>query len=274
MSFNDILSGRSQEVPVSQLAALNDALRKAADAGYQTPAGTSGGDAGSYSPLVPQSIDNVLSSATYTMDALSIWKDIPKKSVINTVHEYGVINEHGADLDPFFAEGGVPGTNRASYERKSVRIKYLAERREVTDVAGMVGLIGADPNAIAAETMRGTMNLLQKVEKQLWHGDSSVNSLAFDGLFKQMEDNAPRNVTDNAGSAVTAQDLSEALAEVMSEPNYGTPDTIYVEPRVFAELQRQSFAHGRHDQTMIALVQNLFEPRGYCQASLGIKGMF
>ena len=43
-------------VNVEDLANLNNALRKSANAGYQTPAGTSGGDAGSLSPLVPQSI--------------------------------------------------------------------------------------------------------------------------------------------------------------------------------------------------------------------------
>ena len=37
-------------VNVEDLANLNNALRKSANAGYQTPAGTSGGDAGSLSP--------------------------------------------------------------------------------------------------------------------------------------------------------------------------------------------------------------------------------
>ena len=57
----------NQMVNVADLAQLNDALRKSANMGYQTPAGTAGGDNGSLSPLVPQSIENTLASATYTM---------------------------------------------------------------------------------------------------------------------------------------------------------------------------------------------------------------
>src|SRR5210317_1262366 len=91
----------NQLVNIADLADLNSALRKSADIGYQSPAGTSGGDAGNLSPLVPQSIENTLSSATYTMKELSLWPSIPKLQVTNTLHEYAVINDHGLDLEPF-----------------------------------------------------------------------------------------------------------------------------------------------------------------------------
>ena len=117
-------------VNVSDLMELNNALRKSSSqAGYQSPAGTSGGDAGSLSPLIPQSIENTLASATYTMKELALWPAIPKVSVTNTLHEYSVINDHGLDLEPFISEGGAGTTNREQYERKNVRVKYLAERR-------------------------------------------------------------------------------------------------------------------------------------------------
>lgn len=241
----------NQEIPVENLVQLNKALRKASTAGYQTAAGTSGGDAGTMSPLVPQSIESVLSSATFTMEHLSLWKRIPKRDVTQTLHEYAVLQEHGADLDPFFAEGSVPGTNRSEYERKSVRIKYLAERREVTDVASMVGLIGVNKGALAEATQKGTERLLQRTERAIFHADSDINPLAFDGIFKQIEDNAPSNVTDLAGAAPTPDLLMEMLGELYAAPQYGTADTIYVEPRIHAELIRQAQAHGRHDQLSI-----------------------
>ena len=173
-------------VNVDDLAALNNALRKSANAGYQTPAGTVGGDAGSLSPLVPQSIENTLASASYTMKEIVLWNAIPKVQVTNTLHEYAVINDHGLDLEAFIAEGSAGTTNRSEYERKNVRIKYMAERREVTDVGSLVGLIGNQSNAIAAETERGTMRLLQKLERSLWHADEDVNPLAFNGIIKQI----------------------------------------------------------------------------------------
>lgn len=247
----DRLDSGGGNVNVGDLVALNNALRKAATVGYQTAAGTAGGDAGTYSPLVTQSISQVLSSATYTMAHLKFWRRIPKADVTQTLHEYVVENEHGADLDPFFAEGGVPGTNRSEDERKNVRIKYLAERREVTDVASMVGIVGIDKNALARETRKGTIRLLAKTEKAIFHADSAVNPLAFDGVFKQIESLAPQNVTDLDGSAPTPDLLIEMLGEMCADPTFAEPDTIYVEPRIHGELIRQAVAHGRHDQLVV-----------------------
>ena len=240
-------------VNVEDLANLNNALRKSANAGYQTPAGTSGGDAGSLSPLVPQSIENTLASATYTMKELVLWPAIPKVQVTNTLHEYAVINDHGLDLEAFISEGSAGVTNRSEYERKNVRIKYLAERREVTDVGSLVGLIGNQSNAIAAETERGTMRLLQKLERSLWHADEDVNPLAFNGIIKQIEGhNSGSNTFDLAGKSPTPRLLQEVLAELQSAPRFGRPDCIYVEPRIHAELIKFAVQFGRHDQFSIS----------------------
>jgi len=239
----------NQMVNVADLAALNSALRKSADIGYQSAAGTSGGQTGNLSPLVPQSIENTLSSATYTMKELALWPSIPKISVTNTLHEYAVINDHGLDLEPFIAEGGKGTTNRSEYERKSVRVKYLAERREVTDVAGLVGLIGNNANAIAAETERGTLRLMQKLERSLWHAKEDVNPLAFDGIIEQIEShNSGANTFDLRGKSPTPRLLQEVLSEIQSAPRFGRPDCIYVEPRIHAELIKFAVQFGRHDQ--------------------------
>jgi hypothetical protein len=236
-------------VNVADLSALNNALRKSANAGYQTPAGTLGGDAGSLSPLVPQSIENTLASATFTMKEIALWKAIPKINVTNTLHEYAVINDHGLDLEAFIAEGSGGTTNRSSYERKSVKIKYMAERREVTDVGSLVGLIGNQSNAIASETERGTLRLLSKLERSLWHANEDVNPLAFDGIIKQIEayDNGA-NTFDLGGKSPTPRLLQEVLAELQSAPRFGRPDCIYVEPRIHAELIKFAVQFGRHDQ--------------------------
>ena len=239
-------------VNVADLSALNNALRKSANAGYQTPAGTVGGEAGSLSPLVPQSIENTLASATFTMKELALWPAIPKINVTNTLHEYAVINDHGLDLEAFIAEGSGGTTNRSSYERKSVKIKYMAERREVTDVGSLVGLIGNQSNAIAAETERGTLRLLSKLERSLWHADESINPLAFDGIIKQIEShNNGANTFDLDGKSPTPRLLQEVLSELQSAPRFGRPDCIYVEPRIHAELIKFAVQFGRHDQMSV-----------------------
>jgi len=262
-----MLPTHNQMVDVSDLVKLNDTLRKSGTVGYQDPAVPSAGD--SLSPLVPQSIEGTLASATYGMSELSLWGMIPKTSVSNTLHEYVVVNDHGADLDPFIGEGGGGesdfATNQSSYERKSVRIKYMAERRQISDVASMVGLIGDNRQAIAEETMRGTMNLMRKVERQLWYGREDLNSKGFDGIIKQVSDNAPNNVLDLDGKTPTPLLLQEALGEVYAAPNYGRPDCIYVEPRIHSELIKQSVEGGRHDQFAVR------ESRGL---TFGAKDLF
>jgi hypothetical protein len=236
-------------VNVRDLAAMNDALRKATSVGYQTPAVPDA--AGDLSALVPQSIEGTLATATFSMKELALWPAIPKRSVANTVHEFVRIDEHGFDMDPFLSEGGAGARNVASYERGSVKIKYLAERREVSDVGSLVGIIGNSANAIAEETTRGTFALLGRLERALWHGNESANSLAFDGIIKQIEDNAPSNVYDLEGNAPTPQLLQDILGEIYAAPRYGRPDCIYVEPRIHAELIRFAVDFGRHDQLKV-----------------------
>jgi len=240
-------------VSQAELAGLNDALRKSATVGYQTPAVTSGADAGSLSPLVPQSIENMLSSATYTLKELALWPKIPKVNVTNTIHEYAVIKDHGMDLDPFITEGSAGVTNKSEYERKSIRVKYLAERREVTDVGTLVGLIGSDSNAIALETERGTMRLLQKLERSIFHAKESTNPIFFDGIIQQIEaHNNGSNVFDARGKSPTPRLLQEILGKLYGAPRFGRPDAIYVEPRIHAELIKFAVQWGRHDQLSIS----------------------
>ena len=90
----------NDQVRVQDLVALNQAIRKATEAGYQTPAGLG---TGSMSALVPQSLEGTLASTTFTMAELALWPMIPKRSVSQTVHEFTRIEEHGHDFDAFIA---------------------------------------------------------------------------------------------------------------------------------------------------------------------------
>ncbi len=237
----------NEMVKVEDLVSLNEALRKSnISVGHQT--GAVPATDGHLSALVPQSIEGMLSVATHTMDEIKLWKNIPKVSVNNTLHEYVRVDEHGLDLDPFIAEGGGGSdfaTGQGNYSRESVKIKYMAERRQISDVASMIGMIGDNRNALAEETERGTLSLMRKVEQQLWHGNESLNSNGFDGIIKQIKDNG--NSLDLKGSVPSPLLLQEVLGEVYASPNYGRPDTIYVEPRIHSELIRQSVENGRHD---------------------------
>ena len=248
-------------VNVNDLVRLNDAIRKATPGfvGYQTPAQM--GD-GSLSPLALQSIEPNLTIATFQAKHLTLWAKLAKTTANNFVHEYTSVIENGLDSSPFISEGqggsDTLSTNQSVYERKFVKIKFMAERRQVSDMASMLSLLGGNSTALAEETERGTLTLLKKMEKALWFGDEDVNPDGFDGLIKQIErtsgaivDGQGRpyrsNTWDLEGSAPTILLLQEILGAVYSSPNFGEPDTIYVTPNVYAELQKQFNEQGRYD---------------------------
>lgn len=249
-------------VNISDLVRLNDAIRKATP-GFvgvgQTPPQM--GD-GSLSPLTLQSIEPNLAIATFQAKHLTLWQKLAKTTANNFIHEYTSVIENGLDSSPFISEGqggsDTLATNQSVYERKFVKIKFMAERRQVSDMASMLSLLGGNSTALAEETERGTLTLLKKMEKALWFGDEDVNPDGFDGLIKQIErtsgaivDGQGRpyrsNTWDLEGSAPTILLLQEILGAVYSSPNFGEPDTIYVTPNVYAELQKQFNEQGRYD---------------------------
>ena len=120
-------------VNIQDLAAMNDALRKATSVGYQTGAGIDGD--GALSALVPQSIEGTLSTATYSMKELALWPAIAKRNVTNTLHEFVRIDEHGFDMDPFLSEGGggarnVPREPRRARSMERSRVRSSSRRSQ------------------------------------------------------------------------------------------------------------------------------------------------
>lgn len=240
------------DVQVADLLRLNEALRanaRKADAlrksaiGYVTPQ-SGGGDLG---PLVPQSIEGMLPSATSSDKQLSLWPRIDKAMVGSTVHEVPRILDHGLDIDPFFSEGGVGVENGTVYDKIDIKIRYLYERRSVTDVATMVGLVGPNPQALAEATQAGTRNLLRNLERRLWHSKAGLSGLHFSGLIEQIKVGAPKNVTDLRGKVPTPNLLQNIVGAVFAAPLYGEPDTAYVETRVYTALVQYANQFGRHD---------------------------
>lgn len=267
-TFNSLTPGA--QVPLEDMRQLNMALRQAAVGAGPLAKGSVGypqqgaGYTGEIAPLVPQSIQNTLDSATFTRADVKFWQMLNKRNVTSTLHEETRINEHGSMyLDPWFAEGDITPQSEAEYERQVVRIKYLAEHIEVTDPATMVGSLGVNRNVLAQRTVNGTLALLGKLERMLFSGDSSLTALAFDGLDAQIRGGdgldydgdrtgtTNDNYTDLRGATLTPQKLQEIVAEIYDAPNHGIANCIMVEPTVFTSLVNIATAYGRHDQLRV-----------------------
>ena len=275
MNLDSLMNMQGQSIAVSQLADLNKALRAAgqglakATAGFPQQGVSVTGD---FAPLIPQSIQSTLDTATYSEDAVKLWKKISKVNVTSTLHESAVVSAYGnMDLDPWISEGQVGPTSDGTYERKVVKIKFMAERREITDVATMVGVIGysgVSRQGLAQQTVDGTRSMMGKLERGLFLGDSDVTPLAFDGMYKQIVNTSYANATGNsgattvasafsngltpgytdaAGASITPQDLIEKLYQTAAAPNFGMVNTAYVDPRVYSGLVNIATAYGRFD---------------------------
>lgn len=263
-----------QGIPSSaDMSALMGSLQKGSldlprpsSAGYQTPLVPAGGT-NSISPLVPQQLAQTLSIATSSMNDLKLWPMLAKVQAQNTVVEYNRVLSHGGQHSPFISEGGNGILNRSTYEKVATKIRYLAERREVTDQASMVNIVGPSADAIAEETRRGTESLLQRLELNLFHADETKDSNAFNGIIKQIVDGG--NTSDLRGKAPTALYLSEILGHLYSAPLYGMVTHIMVTPRILSELIKQTVHHGRHDQIQVNSGQITFGA-----SSLSITGPY
>jgi len=263
------------EVPVRDLVELNKALKKngmykaGAVAGY--PTAMSGANS-EFAPLIPQSIQNVLDSASFTEQMVRLFKLLPKIPVGSTLHESVVTNEHGSmHLDPWIAEGGGGIISTANYSRKTVQVKFLSEKRQLSDVAAMVQIIGngqVSKQGLALETQAGTTALLGKLERSLFGADQGLSSLAFNGIHQQyakitwseaaendgtqdtkIQSRAIGASSDNFlnmdGAALTAEKIMDGLYRIYSAPSYAIPSHVLVEPRTYANLQAVAFSSGR-----------------------------
>ena len=225
-----------------ELEGLNKALAAGSD---QNPPGSA--VAGDGFALRVESLEKTLKVTTYRMSDIRLFKAINKIPAYNTVEEYNELSSYGDNDDAgFVSEGALPTEDSSTFERKFSVVKYMGTTRTVTHVMTMVK--PAHDNVIAGETVRGTMHLLKMIERALFFGDSSLNSLQFDGYEKLITDNSPdTNVIDLRGLPLSQDVLDDACLTVSDAPNYGTPTHLHINPKVQADLSKIFYPKERHD---------------------------
>jgi len=255
--FNSLAGGAVSlnETQVKYLvAALNDNLKKAQDAtkvGYQTAPGPA--TPVGLSPLLPQSIDPVLTSLAIAQDELMMWKMLPKDTATQTLHEYRRRVSHGSLVqDHSVGEGNAGNNSSSTYDMKSVQIKFWSVRREITDVAaGLTGIAPAS-NLLTEHTNEAAFDLLRSVEMDTLFGDNALLSTKVDGVIKQITNNGGV-VEDLAGAQITLDRISltlRKLAQPTSARGGVHPTHILTTHAIWNDLERQERKSGaRFDKT-------------------------
>lgn len=230
--------GAASEEDLSQLL-------KALTAGQsQNPPGSV--TAGDGFALRVESLERTLRNTTFRMEHIRLFKALPKLAAYNTVEEYNQVQEYGQGVEAFIEEGGLPNETDASYERKFAVIKYLGTTRKVSHVMSLVK--PAHGNVIAQETVNGTMYLLKQLEKSLIYGDSSLDTIQFDGFKKLIESNSPAaNIVDLRGKPISQDNLIDGSLRIHDAPNFGTGTHLFMNPRVHSDLVKSFFPQARYD---------------------------
>lgn len=136
--------------------------------------------------LSVEDLDRTLKLVTHGLEHLKLWKDIIKERVPQTSHEYNVQNSYGQEVNPFFQMGGTPQNTDASYNREVIQVKYLGTQGQVQHNLTLIQ--AAHGPVVAREVKNKTIELLARNERFMFDADSSINSLEYDGINKQIED--------------------------------------------------------------------------------------
>ena len=213
------------------------ALRKALSAG-EGNGGTHGvATPGAAGPLMPESLDEVLHSVTYTEQEFKLWQRIPKSPAYNTAEEYIRLHRVGLGESAFMGEGERPEEEDSSYSREVSMVKFLGTTRRITHQATLVRSV-EKAGLVARETKNGVMWLLRQLEEALFFGDSQIVPLQFDGLNRLMIDGGSP-VYDMRGAPLSEEVLSGMCAAVRKKGNYGTIDTVYSSIGVKSDLKNK-----------------------------------
>lgn len=210
-----------QQSAVGQLA---QALSKSMEAGFPLPDSAPG----SIAPVMPESLEATITSLIWTEDHLKLLKKLKKHQATNTVHQFIRLLEHGHDLPPFVGEGLIPDLESdPNWERVFARLRIAVRLGRVTDIAGLVKIVGTAPNMIAEANKRVSLSLLGSVEDSLFFGNSAINPLGWDGLVTQILANSPEEcIFDLRGEHLTPEMIDEGVATVLD--NAGAIDSVWM----------------------------------------------
>lgn len=229
------------------------------------------------SALRPQSLEGTLKVVTARQEHIKFWKELSKKPAYNTVEEFNVLDSYGGNSSPFFMEGGLPNEEDSNFIRQSQMVKFLGTTRVITHPATLVRNTTGD--IVAGESERGTLWLLQQLERALYFADSALDSLQFDGLYAQVRNFVSgktyqnQHIIDMRG-AVIDENIMEDAATIIAD-NYGSGTLqMHMTNQVHKDFSKLITGNGGRQRIMMGGQQEVMlgQPvRGYAANSADIN---
>lgn len=218
-------------------------LRKALDAGYAT-SNLIGGAA-----LRPQSLEGSVKVQTWTQRHLVMTKLLQRTPAFSTVEEWTEAVNWGTPTGGFVLENDQPASSTASYVRKMLFMKYAATVRGLSHV--MATIHPAFGDNIALENRAGVLWLLERVERAVYEGDSTLapsgQGVEFDGLANLIDPSTMIDLADKPISQPVIEDLGSLLLT-----NKAYPDSLVLGVNARRDLIKGYFPFGRVQQPMPA----------------------
>lgn len=188
-----------------------------------------------------ESLEGQLRKVIESEPTFKLFRALKRQPVTSAVHEWTVQSDIGGQPEGMFnSELGDIGSNVGQYERKIVFIKYLMTQAAISHVASVQkGIV----NLKSTENMNALLRLSRSANWAMYHGDSGVAPMQFDGTITQLNTfRAGLHVSDLGGSS-DVQEIIDAVygsyANVLGLGNFGKLTHIHMDPQLQNALDRE-----------------------------------
>lgn len=181
-----------------------------------------------------ESLDPTLNISTWGDVDYTIYKDIAKQPVNQTVQKYTVYYSHGRTGHQMFQpEIAKLSSNEPKARQKTVNVKFLVDTKG-SSFAMQWANTTVDTNTLLE--ISGVNNITKAIEYAIFYGDSDLaqqdgEGLEFDGIAKLMD---PNNKIDMRGKSLTPNALN--LAATLIGKGFGVATDAYMPLAVKADF--------------------------------------
>jgi hypothetical protein len=224
--------------------------------------------------LRPESLEPVMRSVVGSMESLTMLRALKRTATQSSVDEWMVQTSLGGQLDGFFnSEGGDINSDVGEYERQLLFMKYMMTQAQISHVASTQKLKAMQLRAL--ENNNAMLRLSIGLNRALYHGDSRISPLQFDGLrtlLERDEFTGGSHVIDLQGTSdinAVVERFFMLKATVQEQGNFGNITDIYSDTFTQNDLDMSLFPKYRVAMTDMRNSTELGLPVSEIRTSMG-----